>query len=115
MASQNVNMIQLMNSPEAQTFGAVIGNLAAAARMPGISYHPSFVDGGGLMTYGPNPEISGQRHADQVALILKGAKPGDLPVIEPDTYDFLVNLKAAKDLGLELPQSIIASATELRD
>jgi ABC-type uncharacterized transport system substrate-binding protein len=45
---------------------------------------------------------------------LKGARPGDLAVIQPAIYDFVVNLRAAKELGLEMPQSIIASATELR-
>jgi putative ABC transport system substrate-binding protein len=114
MALQRVDMVQLVNAPENATFGSLIGNVAAAVRMPGVSYNPAFVDGGGLMSYGPSFDALYRGAAGQVARILMGAKPGDLPVIVPQRFDLTVNLKAAKELSLELPQSIIDAAIELR-
>jgi putative tryptophan/tyrosine transport system substrate-binding protein len=87
--------------------------LAAQHRLPTFYEHREFTDVGGLASFGPNfPEIY-RRAAAYVDRILKGAKPADLPVEEPTTFDFVINLKAAQGLGLVIPQSVLAQATEI--
>ncbi len=73
----------------------------------------SFVDDGGLMSYAADVPSEFGRAAGYAVKILGGAKPADLPVQEPTTYDFIVNLKVAKSLGLTIPQSVLAQATEV--
>ena len=84
--------------------------LAAKNRLPAVYSYRVYVDAGGLMSYGPNLVDLSRRAATYVDKILKGAKPGDLPVEQPTTFELVINLKAAKDLGLTIPQSVIARA-----
>jgi putative tryptophan/tyrosine transport system substrate-binding protein len=72
-----------------------------------------FADAGGLMTYGPNEAWLSGRVAYYVDRILKGAKPGDLPVEQPTKFELVINLKTAKALGLTIPSSILARADHL--
>jgi putative ABC transport system substrate-binding protein len=72
-----------------------------------------FVDSGGLMSYGPNTQSPYRYTAVQVDKILKGAKPADLPVVEPTQFEFVINLKTAKALGLMIPPSILARADQI--
>jgi putative tryptophan/tyrosine transport system substrate-binding protein len=74
--------------------------IAAAARVPGIYPEREYVDVGGLMAYGPNIPDTFRRSAGYVDRILRGAKPEDLPIEEPSKFDFIVNLRAARELGM---------------
>ncbi len=78
-----------------------INTLALAARLPTIHDHREYVEAGGLMSYGPNFPDLYRRAADYVDKILRGAKPGDLPVEQPTKFDLVINLKTAKALGLD--------------
>ena len=87
--------------------------LINAAQLPAIYPEREYADDGGLMAYGTNVSDNFRRAADYVDRILKGAKPGDLPIQEPVKFDFVVNLKTAKELGLTIPPSILARADEV--
>ncbi len=73
----------------------------------------SFVDDGGLMSYAADVPGEFGRAAGYAVKILEGAKPADLPVQEPTTYDFIVDLTTANTLGVTIPQSVLAQATEI--
>jgi putative ABC transport system substrate-binding protein len=73
----------------------------------------NFVDDGGFVSYGPDLRESYRRAAVFVDRILKGAKPGDLPVEQPDKLELVINLKAAKTLGLVLPQALLLRADQV--
>jgi putative ABC transport system substrate-binding protein len=87
--------------------------LAARHRLPTIYTWREFAEEGGLITYGPSLAAVYRQIAVYVARILRGAKPGDLPIVRPDTFDLVVNLKTAKALGLTLPPTILALADEI--
>jgi putative ABC transport system substrate-binding protein len=87
--------------------------LVNAARLPAIYPEREYVEDGGLMAYGANVPDNFRRLAGYVDRILKGANPGDLPVQQPVKFDFVVNLKTAKDLGLTIAPSILARADEV--
>jgi putative ABC transport system substrate-binding protein len=86
---------------------------AAANRLPAIYVWRRYVDSGGLMSYGPNFHELWRRAATYVDKILKGANPADLPVEQPTVFEFVVNLKTTKSLGLTIPQSILLRADEV--
>ena len=90
-----------------------IVSLVNKARLPAIYPEREYADDGGLMVYGANVADNFRRAAEYVDRILKGAKPGDLPIQEPVTFDFIVNLKTAQELNLTLPPVILARATEV--
>jgi putative ABC transport system substrate-binding protein len=90
-----------------------IGAAAAKSRLPAIGYDRRFAESGGLLSYGPTPLQNVPRVAAQIDKILKGAKPGDLPVEQPTKFELVINLKTAKALGLTIPQSILVRADEV--
>ena len=88
-------------------------DLAANSRLPTLWGHRQFVEAGGLMSYAVNFYDQIRRTAAYVDQILKGAKPGDLPVQQPTKFEFMLNLKTAKALGLTIPPGVIAIADEV--
>ena len=82
-------------------------------RLPGVYAYRELVEAGGLMSFGPSYAGMHRRAAYYVDKILKGAKPGDLPVEQPTKFDFIINLKTAKALGLTIPQSLLQRADEI--
>ena len=90
-------------------------DLARKSRLPVMyfSTSPGFTAGGGLMSYGASPTDMNRRAATFVDKILKGAKPADLPIEQPTKFEFIINLKAAKQIGLTIPPSVLARADEI--
>ena len=87
--------------------------LAASHAVPTIYYSREFVDAGGLMSYGPNPDDSVRLAGTFIGRILKGVKPADLPVQQATRVELIINLKTAKALGLTVPLSLLALADEI--
>ena len=90
-----------------------LAELSLKYRLASIFGYRTFADAGGLMAYGPNYFDIYKRTAPYVDKILKGARPSDLPVEQPTTFQFVVNLKAAKTLGITVPASIVGTADEV--
>jgi len=92
---------------------ARIIEFAAANHLPAISNSRGYVASGGLMSYGPNLHELGRRVAAYVDKIFKGARPADLRVEQPTTFELVINLKTAKSLGLTIPHSLLLRADEV--
>ena len=98
-------LIQL-SSPIVRQASAGVAKFAQANRLPAISMFSDFPDAGGLMSYGPILPVFFKRLASLVDKVLKGAKPGEIPLERPTVFEMVVNMKTAKALGLKIPQSI---------
>jgi len=92
---------------------ALIVDFEAKHRLPGVYAYRELVEAGGLMSFGPSYAGMHRRAAYFVDRILKGAKPADLPVERPATFELVINLKVAKALGLTIPQSVVLRVTEV--
>ena len=90
-----------------------IVELAGKNRLPAIYFQKEFVDEGGLMSYGADFDDLFRKAAHYVDKILKGAKPADLPVQQATKFEFVINLKAAKQIGLTIPPDVLARATKV--
>jgi len=90
-----------------------INTSALGARLPTMHGSRDYVEAGGLISYGPNTPNQFRRAADYVDKILRGAKPGDIPVEQPTKFDLVVNLTTAKALGIEVPPTLLARADEV--
>ena len=100
-------------NPFANTNRVLINEMALAARLPTAHGFRPYVESGGLMSYGPNTPDLFRRAGDYVDRILRGAKPGDLPIEQPTKFDLIINLKTAKALGLAVPPTVLARADEV--
>jgi putative ABC transport system substrate-binding protein len=92
---------------------ARIVEFAAKRRLPALYAYREFVEGGGLAAYAPNYPVMFRRAAGYVDKILKGARPGDLPIEQPTQFELVINLKTAKALGLTIPPSLLQRADEI--
>ncbi len=90
-----------------------IAELAAKSRLPSIFHLSEFVESGGLVAYGPDRSDQFRRAATYVDKILKGTKPADLPVEQPMKFEFVINLKTAKQIGLTIPPEVLFRATKV--
>jgi putative tryptophan/tyrosine transport system substrate-binding protein len=105
--------LYLCPDPLMNTNRTRINILAVGARLPTMHGVREYVEAGGLMSYGPNPPDLFRRAADYVDKILRGTKPGDIPVEQPTKFDLVVNLTTAKVLGLDIPPTLLARADEV--
>jgi len=112
-AKGRAEALYVVLDPLVQIYRVRINTLALGARLPTLLPYREFVEVGGLMSYGPNQPDLFRRAADYVDKILRGAKPVDLPVEQPTKFDLIVNLTAAKALGLDLPPTLLARADEV--
>jgi putative ABC transport system substrate-binding protein len=103
----------LTASPLAVVHQNLVVALAARHKLPAVYYRRYFVTSGGLISYGPDIEEQYRGAARYVDRILKGEKPGDLPVQAPTKYELAINLKTAKALGLSVPQSLLSRADDV--
>ena len=99
-----------LGSPLFSQFSSRIAEFLAPHRLPGISPHREFSTSGGLMSYGPNRTLFFERLGHYISRILKGVPVGDLPVEQPTHFEFIVNLKAAKALGIQFPPGVLTRA-----
>ncbi len=99
--------------PLVNTHRIRINTLALAARLPTMHATREYVEAGGLMSYGPNIPDLFRFAADYVDKILRGAKPGDIPVEQPRKFDLIINLTTAKALGLTIPEAFLLRANEV--
>jgi putative ABC transport system substrate-binding protein len=108
-----VQMLLVLSSPLFALHRREIAKLAIDQRLPAMFIFKTYVEAGGLMSYGVDQIAMYRRTADFVAKILKGAKPADLPVEQPTKFELVINLKTAKALGVTLPQSLLVAADEV--
>jgi putative ABC transport system substrate-binding protein len=109
-SARGEGVLLVFPSPFFNTHRHQLIELAARYRLPAIYEFKNYVDDGGLMSYGPSINEMYRELAGYVDLILKGAKPGELPIRRPTTFELAINLKAAAALGLTLPPSLRARA-----
>ena len=110
---QNPQVVIQLGSPLINQAAKRIAETLANYRVPAISQFRSFPLGGGLISYGPDLANMYRRIAPYILKILHGARPSDLPVERPTKFDLVINLRAAKALGVTIPPSMLAGADEL--
>ncbi|MGA7664081.1 MAG: ABC transporter substrate-binding protein [Pseudolabrys sp.] len=112
-AKGGAQLVLVQSSPAFTKHMPEIGEVAVKHRLPTMFTFRHYVDHGGLMSYGVDFPPLWRRTADYVARILKGAKPAELPIEQPTKFEFVVNLKTAKALGVTLPNGILLAADEV--
>jgi putative ABC transport system substrate-binding protein len=105
--------VLVLNSPVFASRQTQVVDLAVKSRLPAIYWRSDFVEAGGLMSYGASQNDLDRRAATYVDKILKGAKPGDLPVEQPKKFELIINIKAAKQIGLTIPPNVLARADRI--
>ena len=107
------DVLVILADPVTMTHSARIIAFASKERLPTMFNQKPPVDAGGLVSYGTNYKEAFRHAAIYVDKILRGAKPGDLPIAQPTTFEFLINLKTAKALGLTMPPSLLLRADQV--
>jgi putative ABC transport system substrate-binding protein len=115
MKHERVDAVSVLSTGVPATHRERVIQMAMQRRLPTLSYDRDYPMAGGLMSYGPSHLNSCRRAATYVDKILKGAKPGDLPVEQPTTFELVINLKTAKALGLTIPPSLLQRADQVID
>ena len=110
---EHADALLTLPDPLSVTQARRIGDFAAKNRLPAMYPRMEFVDAGGLMAYGPSYNDLFRRAASYVDKILKGRKPADLPVEQPTKFEFVINLKTAKQIGLTIPPDVLARASRV--
>ena len=113
LAQEGAEGLVVNDEPENVTYRRLIVELAEKGRLPTIYPYSRFVEAGGLMSYGIDVSDVGHRVADLADKILKGAKPGEIPIFQPTQFELSINLKTAKMLGIELPPLLVARADKV--
>src|SRR5688572_13342402 len=113
MAKQRLGGVTVLPLPLLTTERRRITELALRHRLPSVFQWRDYAESGGLMSYGPNPLDLIRHAARYVDKILKGAKPGDLPVEQASTFELVVNLKTAKAVGLTIPPALLQRADQV--
>jgi putative ABC transport system substrate-binding protein len=113
MTRERIDAMIVVNGPEVYAERKRIAELALKHRLPAIYGSAEYADTGGLLAYGPSYPDLFRRAAIYVDKILKGAKPGDLPIEQPATFDFVVNANTARALGIAIPSSVLARASRV--
>jgi putative tryptophan/tyrosine transport system substrate-binding protein len=113
LLKSRADALYIVPDPLANTNRILIGTLALGARLPMMCGFREFVEAGCLMSYGPNLPDLYRRAAEFADKILRGAKPGDIPVEQPTKFELVINLKSAKALGLTVPPALLARADEV--
>jgi len=112
-AKGRAGAVLTLTSPILLSQRAQLAELAVKNRLPAIYAQSEFVQDGGLMTYGPSINDLFRRAATYVDKILKGTKPSDLPIEQPMKFELVINLKAAKQIGVTIPPNVLARADKV--
>jgi putative ABC transport system substrate-binding protein len=110
ISRDGANAVMVVESPEVFQNMALIARLVVHAKLPAIFTHPEAVQAGGLMAYSFDLIELFKRVANNIDAILRGAKPGDIPIYQATKFDLSINLNTAKQLGLSVPPGLVASA-----
>ena len=113
MVKERAKALLILGDPVFTSHRKRIADLAAKYRLPAVSGTREYVEAGGLMAYGPSFPDMHRRAATYVDKILKGTKPADLPVEQPKKFEFIINLKAAKQIRLTIPPNVLARADKV--
>jgi putative ABC transport system substrate-binding protein len=109
-SAKQTGALVVLQSPITATHRKTIVEFATQSRLPTMFGEGAHVEAGGLMSYAPSYNDLFRRAATYVDKVLKGAKPADLPVEQPTKFEFIINLKAARQIGLTIPPNILARA-----
>jgi putative ABC transport system substrate-binding protein len=113
IASRGADALVVRGDPMFTSNREQIGRLAVQYTLPTMAEERPIAEAGMLMSYGPNVPAAGRIIASYIDRILRGAKPGDLPIAQPTKFEFVINLKTAKALGMIVPQSLLLRAEEV--
>jgi len=112
-SKERADAVLVLNSPVLISQRTQIADLAVKSRLPAMYYRREYVEDGGLMSYGVNLSHLARRAATYVDKILKGAKPADLQVEQPTKFELIINLQAAKQIGITIPPNVLARADKV--